>query len=147
MSYWKPAVPPPTKLGYYRQLAPRAGVHVSPLALGAMSIGDKWEKYGMGAMDKESSFKLLDAFYEAGGNFIDTSNNYQEETSEIFIGEWMEQRKIRDQMVVATKVGMSGYHGSRQDASAHFDHHLSTPPITSLVSRALGRRSTMLATI
>lgn len=40
-----------------------------------MSIGDKWAAAGMGSMDKESSFKLLDAFYEAGGNFIDTANN------------------------------------------------------------------------
>jgi aryl-alcohol dehydrogenase-like predicted oxidoreductase len=40
-----------------------------------MSIGDKWAAAGMGAMDKESSFKLLDAFYELGGNFIDTANN------------------------------------------------------------------------
>lgn len=39
-----------------------------------MSIGDKWHEYGMGTMDKESNFKLLDAFYEAGGNFIDTAN-------------------------------------------------------------------------
>ena len=101
---WKPADAPSTKLGYYRQLAPLAGVHVSPLALGAMSIGDKWEKYGMGVMNKETSFALLDAFYEAGGNFIDTANNYQDESSEEFIGEWMEQRGIRDQMVVATKV-------------------------------------------
>ncbi|KAI0767466.1 NADP-dependent oxidoreductase domain-containing protein [Fomes fomentarius] len=57
----------------------------------------------MGAMNKESSFKLLDAFYEAGGNFIDTANNYQDETSEEFIGEWMEKRGNRDQMVVVTK--------------------------------------------
>lgn len=104
MSGWTPAPPPPTKLGYYRQLSPLAGVHVSPLVLGAMSIGDKWEKIGMGAMDKESSFKLLDAFYEAGGNFIDTANGYQDETSEEFIGEWMEKRGNRHQMVVATKV-------------------------------------------
>ncbi|KAI0767408.1 Aldo/keto reductase [Fomes fomentarius] len=104
MSSWTPAPPPPTKLGYYRQLSPLAGVHVSPLVLGAMSIGDKWEKLGMGAMNKESSFKLLDAFYEAGGNFIDTANGYQEETSEKFIGEWMEERGNRHQMVVATKV-------------------------------------------
>ncbi|KAI0719854.1 Aldo/keto reductase [Cerioporus squamosus] len=103
MSIWTPAPPPPTKLGYYRQLAPLAGVHVSPLCLGGMSIGDQWEKLGMGAMNKETSFKLLDAFYEAGGNFIDTANNYQEETSEKFIGEWMEKRGIRDQMVIATK--------------------------------------------
>ena len=40
----------------------------------------------------------------AGGNFIDTANNYQDESSEEFIGEWMEQRGIRDQMVIATKV-------------------------------------------
>lgn len=40
-----------------------------------MSIGDKWGQFGMGEMDKESSFTLLDAFVDAGGNFIDTANN------------------------------------------------------------------------
>ncbi|EIW59452.1 Aldo/keto reductase [Trametes versicolor FP-101664 SS1] len=49
-------------------------------------------------MSKESSLKLLDAFYEAGVNFIDTENNYQNGTSEKFIREWMEQRGIRDQV-------------------------------------------------
>ena len=101
---WTPAPEPPSKLGRYRQLSPLAGVHVSPICFGAMSIGDKWEKLGMGAMNKESSFALLDAFYDAGGNFIDTANNYQDESSEEFIGEWMEKRGIRDQMVIATKV-------------------------------------------
>ena len=71
---WQAPSEPPTRLGRHRQLAPLAGVHVSPIQLGAMSVGDKWDKYGMGAMDKETSFKLLDAFYEAGGNFIDTAN-------------------------------------------------------------------------
>ena len=103
---WFPAPEPSTKLGRYRQLSRLAGVHVSPICLGAMSIGDKWEKLGMGAMNKESSFKLLDAFYEAGGNFIDTANNYQDESSEEFLGEWMESRRVRDQMVVATKVSV-----------------------------------------
>ena len=65
---------PPTPLGRYRALSPLASVRVSPLQLGGMNIGDAWAKYGMGAMDKESSFKLLDAFYDAGGNFIDTAN-------------------------------------------------------------------------
>ncbi|KAI0709650.1 aryl-alcohol dehydrogenase [Cerioporus squamosus] len=100
---WGPAPPPKTPLARYRQLSPLAGVHVSPLCLGGLSIGDKWEAYGMGSMDKASSFKLLDAFYDAGGNFIDTANAYQDESSEEFIGEWMEQRGIRDQMVIATK--------------------------------------------
>ena len=40
-----------------------------------MSIGDKWESIGMGSMTKEASFKLLDAYFDAGGNFIDTANN------------------------------------------------------------------------
>ena len=66
---------PPTPLGRYRALSPLASVRVSPLQLGGMNIGDAWAKYGLGAMDKESSFKLLDAFYEAGGNFIDTASN------------------------------------------------------------------------
>lgn len=67
--------PPKTSLGRYRVLSAKAGVRVSPLQLGAMSIGDKWASLGMGSMDKESSFKLLDAFYDYGGNFIDTANN------------------------------------------------------------------------
>ncbi|KAJ7643340.1 NADP-dependent oxidoreductase domain-containing protein [Mycena polygramma] len=92
---------PPSKLGHYRLLSPLAGIHVSPIQLRAMSIGDKWGD--MGAMDKESSFKLLDAYFDHGGNFIDTANQYQDETSEMFIGEWAEKRGIRDQLVIATK--------------------------------------------
>ncbi|KAJ6579612.1 Aldo/keto reductase [Mycena vulgaris] len=103
MSFWDPPAPPPTKLGVYRTLSPLAGIHVSPLQLGAMSIGDKWGAMGMGEMDKESSFKLLDAYFDNGGNFIDTANDYQDESSESFIGEWAEKRNIRDQLVIATK--------------------------------------------
>ncbi len=74
MSLLKPADDPPTKLGVYRILSSRAGVRVSPLSLGAMSIGDKWAAHGMGSMNKESSFELLDAYFDMGGNFIDTAN-------------------------------------------------------------------------
>ncbi|KAI0725066.1 Aldo/keto reductase [Fomitopsis betulina] len=111
---------PKTRLGRHRQLSPLAGMHVSPLCLGAMSIGDKWEKIGLGAMDKAASFKLLDAFYEAGGNFIDTANNYQDESSEEFIGEWMEQRGIRDQMVIATKYTTNYKRGSNIPQQTHY---------------------------
>ncbi|KAF5374282.1 hypothetical protein D9758_004554 [Tetrapyrgos nigripes] len=93
---------PATPLGVHRVLSPRAGIRVSPLCLGAMSIGDKWNDF-MGSMSKEESFKLLDAFFEKGGNFIDTANSYQDETSEQFIGEWMELRGVRDQIILATK--------------------------------------------
>ncbi|KAH8102173.1 Aldo/keto reductase [Cristinia sonorae] len=95
--------PPATKLGRYRQFSPRAGVHISPIILGGMSIGDKWEKVGLGAMNKESSFQLLDAYYKAGGNAIDTANVYQDGSSEEIIGEWMEARGVRDQMFIMTK--------------------------------------------
>ncbi|KAJ8489739.1 hypothetical protein ONZ45_g13463 [Pleurotus djamor] len=94
---------PPSYLGRYRKLSARAGLQVSPIQLGGMNIGDAWSSQGMGAMDKESSFKLLDAFFELGGNSIDTASNYQDETSEMFIGEWAETRGIRDQLVIATK--------------------------------------------
>lgn len=106
LELWSPAAPAQTKLGRHRRLSDKAGIHVSPICLGGMSIGDKWAPFGMGAMDKASSFKLLDAFYDAGGNFIDTANNYQDESSEAFIGEWMEMRGIRDQIVIATKVSI-----------------------------------------
>jgi len=101
---------PPTRLGRYRVLAPSAGVRVSPLVFGGMSLGSKWAA-SMGQMDKESSFKLLDAYFEAGGNFIDTANIYQSGESEEIIGEWMEERGVRDQIFLATKYTL-GYKNS-----------------------------------
>ncbi|KAH8893272.1 putative aryl-alcohol dehydrogenase Aad14 [Thozetella sp. PMI_491] len=100
--FYSAAPEPPTELGRHRVLSSTAGVRVSPLCLGGMSIGESWE-YLMGSMNKEDSFKLLDAYYEAGGNFIDTSNNYQDEDSETWIGEWIAKHDNRDQLVIATK--------------------------------------------
>lgn len=57
-----------------------------------------------GECSKETAFEILDYFYAQGGNFIDTANNYQNEQSEAWVGEWMEKRGVRDQMVIATKV-------------------------------------------
>ena len=68
----------------------------------------------LGAMTKESVFELLDYFHSQGGNFIDTSNNYQNEQSEMWIGEWLHSRPgLRDQMVLATKytTGFTAYKG------------------------------------
>jgi aryl-alcohol dehydrogenase-like predicted oxidoreductase len=76
---------------------------VHPLALGTNVFG--W------TTDKETSWAVLDAYVEAGGNFIDTADSYPywatgESTSEMIIGEWMEKRGNRDRVVLATKVGM-----------------------------------------
>ncbi|KAI1281508.1 aryl-alcohol dehydrogenase [Xylaria sp. FL0933] len=102
MSIFIPAPEPETELGRYRVLCPSAGVRVSPLCLGAMSIGSAWTDL-LGSMNKEQSFELLDAYFQKGGNFIDTANNYQDEESERWLGEWMASRKNRDQLVLATK--------------------------------------------
>ncbi|KAI0089401.1 Aldo/keto reductase [Irpex rosettiformis] len=121
MSANEDAPAPATRLGRWRQLSPTAGIHVSPIQLGAMSIGDKWEKNGFGAMNKESSFKLLDAYFNAGGNFIDTANGYQDGSSEEFIGEWMEQRGNREQLVIATKYTTNYKRGDKTIAQkAHY---------------------------
>lgn len=97
-----PAPKPPTELGRLRILSPSAGIRVSPLVLGAASIGQAWTST-FGSMDKKAAFELLDNFHESGGNFIDTANTYQDEESEAWIGEWMKARGNRDEMVIATK--------------------------------------------
>lgn len=93
---------PKSLLGRHRILSSTAGVRVSPLCLGAMNFGEAW-KEAMGECTKETAFAMLDYFYEQGGNFVDTAVNYQLGESEQWIGEWMESRGRRDEMVIATK--------------------------------------------
>lgn len=57
----------------------------------------------MGECTKETAFSILDHFHNSGGNFIDTANMYMLGESELWLGEWMALRGVRDQMVVATK--------------------------------------------
>ncbi|KAF5981880.1 alcohol dehydrogenase [Fusarium coicis] len=67
-----PTAPKPkTPLGFHRILSPTAGVKVSPICLGGISIGHEWKFY---TGKNEEPFKLLDAFYDIGGNLIDTAS-------------------------------------------------------------------------
>lgn len=120
---YAPAPEPETPLGRYRVLGPACGLKVSPLCLGAMNFGDAWKDF-MGECNKDTVFDILDAFYKAGGNFIDTANNYQDQESEQWIGEWMESRKNRDDLVIATKVPTP----PRLSAACRAHHLDSTPP-------------------
>ncbi len=70
---------------------------VYPLCLGGNVFG--W------TADEKQSFAVLDAYAEAGGNFIDTANVYSDGESESIIGRWMAARGNRYDMVIATKVG------------------------------------------
>ncbi|MFD8231425.1 aldo/keto reductase [Streptomyces sp. NPDC059696] len=75
----------------------KTGLRVSELSLGAMTIGDDW---GWGA-GEETSARIVDAYAEAGGNFIDTANNYTDGSSERILGALLEGR--RDRFVLASK--------------------------------------------
>ena len=86
----------------YRRLG-RTGLKVSPLCLGSMNFG--W------TADEKTSFAVMDAFAEAGGNFIDTADIYNRWVeghiggeSEGVIGRWLQARGNRSQMIIATKV-------------------------------------------
>jgi aryl-alcohol dehydrogenase-like predicted oxidoreductase len=87
----------------YRKLG-NTGLKVSALCLGTMTMG--WTS------SKEDSFAVIDAFVEAGGNFIDTADVYSSWAegnpggiAEMWIGDWMRQYGIpRHHLVIATKV-------------------------------------------
>jgi aryl-alcohol dehydrogenase-like predicted oxidoreductase len=84
----------------YRILG-RSGLRVSELCLGTMTFGDDW---GWGA-DRDESRRIFDAYVEAGGNFIDTANNYTDGTAETLVGEFTEPDRGR--FVLATKYTLS----------------------------------------
>ncbi|KAI4179138.1 MAG: hypothetical protein LQ348_005460 [Seirophora lacunosa] len=109
---------PKSSLGVYRLLAPTAAVRVSPLCLGAGSLGDAWKRV-LGECDKETTFGILDYFFENGGNFIDTANNYQSGESETWIGEWTAKRNNRDELVPATKF-TNGFVAEPKGVKANF---------------------------
>jgi aryl-alcohol dehydrogenase-like predicted oxidoreductase len=76
--------------------------------------------------DRDASFAVLDAYVEAGGNFIDTADTYMRPNmgiSETIIGEWMAARGNRDSLVIATKVGSDGGL-SAANIAAHVDESL-----------------------
>ena len=83
----------------------RSEIAVSPLMFGGNVFG--W------TVDQPTSFRLLDELVAAGFNFIDTADVYSKWApgnsggeSEAIIGKWLKQSGKRDQVVIATKVGM-----------------------------------------
>ncbi len=83
----------------------RSGLEVTPLMLGGNVFG--W------TADEATSFRILDRFVDAGGNFIDTADVYsrwaeghQGGESETILGRWFQRSGKRDKVVLATKLGM-----------------------------------------
>src|SRR3990170_2296808 len=84
---------------------PRTDLDVFPLCLGGNVFS--W------TADEQESFAVLDSYVAAGGNFIDTADVYSAWVpghtggeSESIIGRWLKRSGKRDQVVIATKMGM-----------------------------------------
>ncbi|MFF1421022.1 aldo/keto reductase [Streptomyces sp. NPDC058280] len=87
-----------------RRIGGPSGVSAGVLCLGTLPFGS--------TVDEETSFAILDRFVEAGGNLIDTANNYvfwhpgtTGDESETTIGRWLASRRVRDEVLISTKAG------------------------------------------
>lgn len=94
-----------------------SGLKTPPLVLGGNVFG--W------TIDKAESFRVLDAFVDAGGVMIDTADVYSAWVegnkggeSEAIIGEWLRQSGKREKVLIATKVGMLDGEGGTKLAPA-----------------------------
>jgi aryl-alcohol dehydrogenase-like predicted oxidoreductase len=80
---------------------PKTELYASTLGLGSDYFGS--------SVDRELSMQLMDSYFEAGGNVIDTAEFYArwvpggEHQSEKVIGEWLHDRRVRDQVILSTK--------------------------------------------
>src|SRR5580700_2143886 len=96
----------------------KSGLEISPLVFGGNIFG--W------TVDEAASFKLLDAFFAAAFNAVDTADAYSKWVpghiggeSEIILGDWMKQRENRAKVIVMTKVGMDMGDGKKGLSKAH----------------------------
>ncbi|MCR5682310.1 MAG: aldo/keto reductase, partial [Clostridiales bacterium] len=84
------------------------GFPVSAVCLGTAYLGSR--------EDDETSFAILDTYYEAGGRFFNTAHEYGDGNSERVIGKWLRARGIpREDIVLTSKCGEDG---TRPDARA-----------------------------
>lgn len=99
------------------KLLGKSGLRVSELCLGAGTFGTAWGTLGS---DKSESRRIFDAFVEAGGNFLDTSNRYQEGQSEEILGEFIAPN--RDYFVLGSKYSLYDSFPMMQDPNATGNH-------------------------
>ena len=84
----------------------KTGVEVSTICLGTMYFGNR--------DSKSLSYRLLDQYANVGGAFLDTANIYSfwipncaGGESEMLIGDWLRERRNRNQLFIATKMGFA----------------------------------------
>ncbi|MCR2786028.1 MULTISPECIES: aldo/keto reductase [unclassified Microbacterium] len=91
-----PVQGPPLGRGV-RTVLGESGLSVFPLIVGGAEFG--WH------VDLESSHAILDAYVELGGNAVHTSDAHSSGRSEHIIGQWIHSRGLRDDLVVAVRIG------------------------------------------
>jgi len=106
-----------------RRVLGETGPRVFPVAIGGNAFG--W------TASEEASFDVLDAYRSYGGNLIDTADSYAAGRSESIIGEWIQSRAVRNNMIVATKIGKSAEHPG-----------LSSRAVTAAIEASLARLRT-----
>jgi aryl-alcohol dehydrogenase-like predicted oxidoreductase len=77
----------------------RSGLRVSPLALGTMTFGTEW---GWGS-EPAVARQVFDRYVDQGGNFLDTADAYTNGKSEELVGQFIDERGLRERVVLATK--------------------------------------------
>ncbi|MHA4851902.1 aldo/keto reductase [Rhodococcus sp. MSC1_016] len=90
-----------------------SGLRVSELCLGAMTFGTEW---GFGA-DEKTSRQIYSAFRDAGGNVVDTANNYTEGASESIVGRLVAGE--RDSVVLSTKFTLPTHKDDPNSGGSH----------------------------
>src|SRR5438105_2536773 len=116
------------------KLLGKSGLRVSELCLGGGTFGTNWGPIGS---DKQESRKIFDGFQAAGGNFIDTSNRYQEGMSEEYLSEFIQPD--RDRIVLASKYSLFDGGSNFNDPNGSGNHRKN---LVRSVERSLKRLKT-----
>jgi aryl-alcohol dehydrogenase-like predicted oxidoreductase len=94
----------------------RSGLRVSPFALGAMTFGEDPGAAGCGVEEAE---RILAAYLDRGGNFVDTANFYSNGHSERILGDWFATRPgRRERVVLASKFFFNFFPGDPNGGGA-----------------------------
>lgn len=82
----------------YKPFGKHTGLRVAEYVLGTANFGVAWGGHGAGP---EEARRIFDRYAEAGGNFLDSANGYQDGQSEEFLGDLLAGR--RENFVLSTK--------------------------------------------
>jgi aryl-alcohol dehydrogenase-like predicted oxidoreductase len=96
----------------------RTGREVSEVGLGTWPLGGTGARFNYGAVTEEQALKVLEAYVDGGGNFLDTARTYN--NSERMIGKYLKQSGNRERLVISSKT----HAGADAESVAEIDENL-----------------------